>query len=141
MRKTKRKGIPGDIIAIPLAAAGFAYGKLFKDCGLGVYDLITMEMADVNDVLGQEFWFFCCIFDNAIKSGKWKVIGTEEFPDEESAWPPPMYHQDVISGEFEIRHKGIHRAATERQVKGLFPQIMYFPAGLLQRIESERDRG
>ena len=142
-KKPSRKsaGKPGDIIAIPLAAAGFAYGKRYRNCGLGVYDLITTTLADASDVCSHEFWFHCCIFDNAIKSGKWKVIGSEAFADEETSWGPPMFHRDIISGEYEIRHKGVHRAATAREIKGLDPEIMYFPAGLLQRIEAEREKG
>jgi hypothetical protein len=139
--KPNEKGRPGDVIAIPLTAAGYAYGKLFADYGLGVYDLLTASIADCEEVTHQKFWFFCHIFHNAIKSGMWPIIGHEPFSDEESSWTPPMFHQDVISGEYEIRHKGECRPATKKEIRGLFEEVMYFPDGLLERIEAERERG
>jgi hypothetical protein len=45
-----------------------------------------------------------------------------------------MWHQDLISEKFEIRHRGESRPATKAEIKGLSEEVMYSARGLLAAL-------
>jgi len=116
---SKQKYKVGQIVAISLPDHKFAYAKVFNDFDLGVYDFLSDEIEPLERVVKNRFAYFNAVTDRAIKSGAFLVIGEEPFPDEESAWAPPMAsgvfpgHPDV--GLLHIDHKGTTRLATPQE--------------------------
>lgn len=121
---SKQKYKVGQIVAIPLPGGRFAYAKVFNDFDLGVYDFLSNEMAPVERVVKKKFLYFNSVTDRAIKSGAFIVIGEEPFPDEESAWAPPMasgiFPEDDDMETLQIDHKGDSRYATPKEAAGMY---------------------
>jgi immunity protein 26 of polymorphic toxin system len=113
----------GQIVAIPLPDRKFAYAKVFNDFDLGVYDFLSDKIESLERVVKHKFAYFNAVTDRAIKSGAFLVIGEQPFPDEESAWAPPMasgiYPDDPDVGVLHIAHKGISRRATPKEAAGM----------------------
>jgi len=113
----------GQIVAIPLPDHRFAYAKVFNGFDLGVYDFLTDEIEPVERVVKHKFLYFNAVTDRAIKGGTFLVIGEQPFPDEESAWAPPMatgvFPGNPRVGVLHIVHKGTMRGATPQEAAGL----------------------
>jgi hypothetical protein len=113
----------GQIVAIPLPDKRFAYGKVFNDLDVGVYDLLSAEIEPVERVVRTKILFYNAVTDRAIKNGAFIVIGEQLFPDEESAWAPAMamgiFPEDHSVGMLHIAHRGSFVAATPDQAAGL----------------------
>lgn len=119
----KQKYKVGQIVAIPLPDKRFAYGKVFNDFDIGVYDFLSDEMEPVERVVKKKFLFYNAVTDRAIKSGAFIVIGEQPFPDEESAWAAPMatgvFPEDPGVGVLHIAHKGEMWGATPEEAAGM----------------------
>lgn len=126
---------PGDVLAIPLGDGRFAFGKVFKDTSLGVYDYIAFEK-DALPSLDTPFAFIVGVFPDLLKSGEWPRVFRHPFSNEEDAWPPPYVVRDVISGSTSIYHKGAMRPASENDCKHLEPAAVWDKHHILDRIES-----
>lgn len=113
----------GQIVAIPLPDKRFAYGKVFNDYDIGVYNLLSDEIEPVERVVKKKFLFYNAVTDRAIKNGDFIVIGEQPFPDEESAWAPAMatgiYPDDPDIGVLHIIHKGEMRPAEPAEAAGM----------------------
>jgi len=113
----------GQIVAIPLPNQKFAYAKVFNGFDLGVYDLLSEKIEPVERVVKNKFSYFNSVTDKAIKGGTFLVIGEQPFPDEESAWAPPMatgvFPGDPDMDALQIVHKGIARRATPKEAAGM----------------------
>jgi hypothetical protein len=115
-KKRKRKKI-GDVYAIPLPNKKYAFGRVFKDAGFGVYEHIGESIEDTPK--SENYQFIVGVYDHALKSGEWTVVENRPFDDEDAAYPPPMCIIDSISGEYSIYHKGEIRNATKSECEGL----------------------
>ncbi len=125
-KATKQKYIVGSVIAIPLGSGKFAYAKVFNGADFGIYDIISIEILQLSEVVSHKIVIYQASTDSAIKSGEWKVIGEESFADPESAWVPPQatfYVRETdewtVFGKPHITHKGKTRMATLEEVRGL----------------------
>jgi hypothetical protein len=129
---------PGDVIAIPLSARQFAFGRIHSNCGLAVFDFVSRSLPAVEAVMTKRVLFHCLFFSTAVKSGEWSIIGHAAFENDEAAWGPPMWHLDDLSGKFSIRYKGRETRATAAKIRGLDEEIMWYPAGLIGEIKLRR---
>jgi len=119
----KQKYKVGQIVAIPLPDKRFAYGKVFNDFDVGVYDFLSDEIEPIERVVKNKILFYSAVTDRAIKSGAFTVIGEQPFPDEESAWAPAMaagiFPEDHSIGMLHITHKGQYLPASPDQAAGM----------------------
>ena len=119
----KQKYKVGQIVAIPLPDKRFAYGKVFNDLDVGVYDFLSDEIEPVERVVKKKILFYSAVTDRAIKNGAFTIIGEQPFPDEESAWAPAMaagiFPQDYSVGVLHITHKGHYLPASPDQAAGM----------------------
>ena len=119
----KQKYKVGQIVAIPLPDKRFAYGKVFNDLDVGVYDFLSDEIEPVERVVKKKILFYSAVTDRAIKNGAFTIIGEQPFPDEESAWAPAMaagiFPEDHSVGMLHITHKGHYLPASPDQVAGM----------------------
>jgi hypothetical protein len=113
----------GQIVAIPLADGRFAYGKVFNNLAVGVYDFLSEVLEPVERVVTHTILLYSAVTDRAIKSGAFTVIGEQPFPDEESAWAPAMaagiFPDDHNIGMLHITHKGQYLPASPDQAAGM----------------------
>lgn len=113
----------GQIVAIKLPDSRFAYGKVFRDFDMGVYDLLTDDMVPVDQVVEHKILFHYAVTSRAITNGAFVVIGEQPFADEQSAWAPPQVMgvsvDDQRDGNLNIYHKGEMRCASPAAALGL----------------------
>lgn len=86
MKNTRRKRIKlGDIYAIPLPNAKFAFGRTLKDASIAIYNVISDTIEEIPQE--EEYQFIVGVYDDVLKSGDWPIVENRPFPDEEEAWP------------------------------------------------------
>lgn len=123
--KTTHAYQAGAIIAIELPDKRFAYGRLFNDPWIGIFDRITDQLGDLKSLIGSSMSFYCSTNLRALKAAGWPVIGQMPFPSADEAWPPPqatMYSWNTnwwTTGEPKVTHKGQIRSASLDEVASL----------------------
>ncbi len=130
----------GDIVQIPLPNGLFAAGRLYKEASIAISAKLFQQPVSLTDVKPTSVAFVTACFDTAITDGSWPIIGRIPFDNDEDAWAPPRYVEDIIkAGTYRIYHKGQMRAATSAEVRGLEKAEMYKPDQLVERIIRELD--
>ena len=124
----------GDIVAIPLGNGQFVFGRIYENFGLGIYDYISVSSLPPAELNSYTFAMHCSYFTRVQRDGNWMVVGHIAFRPDENRLGPPRWHQDVISGRYEIRQGEASRPATKKEIKGLSEDKMYFNVGLLQEL-------
>ncbi|WP_349408766.1 Imm26 family immunity protein [Pseudalkalibacillus sp. SCS-8] len=133
MTRKKRKRIKiGDVYAIPLPNGKYAFGRIFKDAGIGIYNYIGDNIEDIPKV--EEYQFIVGVYDYVLKSGDWAVVGNRPFKSDDEAYPPPSCIIDSISGEYSIYHKGETRSATKSECEGLEVAAVWGDNHIIDRI-------
>lgn len=133
-KKRRRKKL-GDVYAIPLPNGKFAFGRIFKDAGIGIYKHIGESIEDVP--MGEDYQFIVGVYENVLKSGNWTVVENRPFNNEEEAYPPPSCIIDNISGEYSIYYKGEIRRATKSECEGLEIAAVWADNHIIDRIMGE----
>lgn len=131
-----RKLCLGDIVAIPLNS-GFGYGRIYKSASIGIIDLRStnlLELADIKEMPIKFIVGFCEPWDDPT----WIYLGKWSFDNEDEAWGPPQYIQDVIDpNQYRLLHKGLMRSCHKNETKGLEKAGLNGPEALAKRILNE----
>jgi hypothetical protein len=135
MGKKRRRIKIGDVYAIPLPIGKFAFGRIFKDAGIGIYKHIGESDKDLP--LVEEYQFIVGIYEYVLKSGNWTFIENRPFNNEDEAYPPPSCIIDSISGKYSIYHKGEIRSATKSECEGLEIAAVWADNHIIDRIMGE----
>lgn len=130
----KRKRVRlGDVFEIPLPNGQFAYGRIYDDAGIGIYNFLS-ERAK-NPPLGfRDFMFNVGIYEDILKFQDWEIVGNDPFNGEESSFPPPSYILDPLTGEYSIYHKGQIRPASKTEARGLEETAVWDSHHIISRI-------
>ncbi|WP_222928522.1 Imm26 family immunity protein [Sutcliffiella horikoshii] len=73
MTGKKRKRIKiGDVYAIPLPNGKYAFGRIFKDAGIGIYKYIGESIEDISKE--EEYQFIVGVYQYVLKSGDWTLL-------------------------------------------------------------------
>ena len=123
----------GDVFEIPLPNGKFAYGRVYDDAGVGIYSQVS-EKPDNPPIGSREFMFNVGMYEDILKTGEWKIVGSDPFLDGESEFPPPSYIKDVISGEFSIYHRGEITDSSEEECRGLEETAVWDSHHIIERI-------
>jgi hypothetical protein len=133
MTRKKRTRIKiGDVYAIPLPNGKYAFGRVFKDAGIGIYRYIGENIKDIPK--DEEYKFIVGIYEYVLKSGDWTVVENRHFKSEDEAYPPPSCIIDSISGEYSIYYKGETRSATKTECEGLEVTAVWADNHIIDRI-------
>jgi hypothetical protein len=122
----------GDIFQIALPDGRFAYGKVFRDASVGIYQK-TFD-SPVTTPIESGFAFTVGHYDDILKSGVWPIIGHEPFASAEEEWPPPHFIKDIITGDYSIYNKGVIRSSTEDECRGLEPAAVWDSDHVINRL-------
>lgn len=131
----KQRVRPGHILEIPLPNGLCAYGKVYRDDSIGVYDLVTSTRPQLP--ISVPFRFHVFTYIRLLNSGKWPRIGREGFSTPEDGWPPPASVYDLISGGWSIYHLGEIRPSTEEEAGSLEPTQVWDEDHIIERILKE----
>lgn len=107
----------GDIYEIPLPNGLNAYGRLYKEYVLAIYQERCVDVMDLPE--DETYEFFVGVYRDLLLNGEWKIVGNREFNTEDEAWAPPQCIIDSITGIGSLYHKGEIIPCTYDQCKGL----------------------
>ena len=82
----------------------YAFGRLYKDCTLGIYSKICDSYDKVPDK--EDYLFFVSVYKDLLIDGEWEIVGKRPFISDEEAWPPKRCLIDAITKEGSIYYKG-----------------------------------
>ena len=128
----------GDVFQIPLPEGKFAYGRVYDDASVSIYRKVT-EKPFQPPIGARDFLFTVGLYSDILENGYWEIIDRDEFEAGESPWPPPYFVRDVISGDYQIYHKGVLRPAEPQEVVGLEEAAVYDADHIVDRIIRELD--
>lgn len=103
MVKKKRLKL-GDIYEIKLPNGKKAYGRLFKEYTLAIYNKLCNDISELPE--DDDYRFFIGVYKDLLQDGIWPVVGNRKFNSEEEAWPPPQCVVDAITGVGSLYYKG-----------------------------------
>lgn len=122
----------GDLYAIELPNGKYAFGRVMKDAGLGIYKKIGNSKNDLPNL--EEYIFIISVFDYVYKETEWNHIKNIPFENEEDSWPPKRSVYDVISKSYSIYYKGEFYPSTEEECRDLEVGKVWDSSTLIDRI-------
>ena len=129
----------GDVFQINLPNGKYAYGRIYDDAAVGFYKEITDE--PLKPPIGsRDFAFIVGFNDKVITSGECPIVGYDGFSKSESAWPPPTFIKDPISGKYSIYHKGKIRKASEEECDGLEETAVWHLSHVIERLMKQHNK-
>jgi len=135
---SKRQPSPGSVIQVPLPDGRFAYGRVYRDATVCFYRYAARLPGE--PPIGLRDFAFCVGVYDDVAAG-WEVVGVDGFsPGEDNGWPPASGVKDPISGSWRVYHRGVMRAATEDEARGLEPAAVWDEHHLLPRLAEELPR-
>jgi hypothetical protein len=69
-----------------------------------------------------------------LTKGECPIVGHDPFEPGEDDWLPPKYIFDVLSGNYDIYHKGRIRPATKEECRGLEREAVWDLPHIVDRI-------
>ena len=103
-KRRKRRLRLGDIYEIPLPNGKNAYGRLYKECTLAIYNKLCNSFSELP--LNEDYKFFVGVYKDLLQDGLWPIVGFRGFQNEKDAWPPPQCVVDALTGEGSLYYKG-----------------------------------
>ena len=132
MRKIKI----GDIYAVPLPNGMYAYARVFRDAGFGVYNKLGNTVnPEINDE--WRYQFVISVFKDLLQDGKWIYVRNLPFKSADEEWPPKRYIKDSISGSYSIYYKGEIKPSSAEECEGLECAIVWDRELVVNRIMEE----
>jgi hypothetical protein len=126
----------GDLAAIPLSNGAFGYGRQYRDAALGILDITSDTILPVEALVSHRVAFFVS-YCEPIDNPEWIYLGKWKFTDEDSAWGPAQFIQDIIDpATYRIYERGKMRAASRTETNGLSKHVLLFPEHVRERIEA-----
>lgn len=132
-RRTKQRWKVGDVFQIDLPDGRYAYGRVYRDSAVGIYRAIT-DAPGQPPIGSNDFLFNVGMYEDVLDDGKVKIIGSDPFPSEDAAWPPPTFIKDAISGEYSVYHKGVISKSTKKRSAGLEEAAVWEYEHIVNRI-------
>lgn len=105
VNKTKKQRFKlGDIFEIDLPNGKKAYGRLYKEYTLAIYDQICNDISELQE--GNNYRFFVGVYKDILQDGIWPIVTNRKFEHDDDAWPPPQCIVDAITGAGSMYYKG-----------------------------------
>jgi hypothetical protein len=113
MKLSKR--MHGDVVRIAFGDGQYTYARVLEEASYAIYDLRTTEDVPIDQVVARPVLFYVAVMDQALKRGRWAVIGNLPLSGE-LLNPPPRFIQDPLRYDtFSIYQNGKIRTATEEE--------------------------
>ncbi|WP_151736185.1 Imm26 family immunity protein [Paenibacillus tengchongensis] len=127
----------GDVLAIPLPDGKYAFGRLYRDTSLSIYDYVGETPKDLPQESESESQFTVAVEEAALQSGHWPVVDHRPFGSDEEQWPPPSHIYDEKSGKYFLYDKGIITSSTREACAGLETAAEWEEEQVVARIVEE----
>ena len=123
----------GDVFEIALPDGRFAYGRVYRDVGVAIYRRIS-RIPNTPPIGSRDFLFQVGMYRAVLTNCEVRIVGRDPFTKGEDEWPPPKCIKDVLSGGFEIYHKGKIRESSATECKGLERSAVWDLHHIVDRI-------
>lgn len=138
----------GSIVAINLSDNRTVFGRVVPSVAtkIIVYSYVhptdkMQELDNMQEIINSEILFYCGIYEDLLKKGTFKTIGTASFSEDEISRIPPFFKQDK-SGIQKCKIfwiDGSERPAKPEECIGLERSSVWPEKGLQKRIEDALD--
>ncbi|MBC1707810.1 hypothetical protein IBB74_01580 [Listeria welshimeri] len=98
----------------------FAYGLLFKESIIGIYNIISEIRILLENIINQELKLYKGCNESLIKNGTWSIIGSNELVDEDIYTPDLAYYVEWLPKE------SVNRLAINRKEKTVIVEKEYY---------------
>ena len=122
----------GDIYEIELPNGMNAYGRLFKECTLAIYDTICNNVGELPET--ETYQCYIAVYKDLLQDGEWKIVGNRKFISEDDAWPPPKCVIDGITKIGSLYYKGIISPCSYEECKDLEIAAIWDKHHLIDRL-------
>lgn len=122
----------GDIYCIPLPNGKFAFGRIYRDACIAIYKQISDSPDDIP--LREEYQFIVGVYEDVLKSGRWKKVSSRPFKNALESWPPPMCVIDSITGNYSIYYRGEFRPSTSDECSKIEAAAVWEAEHIIDRI-------
>ncbi|QDG74410.1 immunity 26/phosphotriesterase HocA family protein [Labrenzia sp. PHM005] len=135
MTKRVRRKV-GDIVSIPLSDGQYTYGRVLAEPLIAIYNHVSVSEADVETVLSRPVKYILAVMNNAVTSGRWRVIGRVDL---EAGLQKTVrfFQQDKFSGKLSIYVEGEEFPATLEDCLGLERNAVWDAEHVEDRILDE----
>jgi hypothetical protein len=106
------KSIPGAVCQFELGESLFAYGRLYRDASIAIYQSISDQPREP-PIGERSFRFVVGIYDDVPGRLECPIVGEDPFGQDEDPWPPACKVVDPITGSVQIYHRGELRPASD----------------------------
>jgi len=130
-RRIKRK--EGDIVAIPLSNSIYGFGVVLPEPLLAFLNIKSKTLDFPEKISDTDSLFKIWVFNDAVTSGRWPVVGHIELGDE-LLNSPEFFKQDPITGELSIYSNGVERTAKKHECVDLECAAVWEPEHVEDRL-------
>lgn len=131
-KQKKRRLKLGDIYEIQLPNGMNAYGRLFKECTLAIYDTRCCDISELPQ--NETYQFYVSVYKDLLQNGEWKIVGNRKFESEEDAWSPPRCVVDAITKKGSLYYKGEIIPCSYEECKNLEVVAVWDKHHLIDRL-------
>lgn len=118
MIKPRRRRLKlGDIYEIPLPNGLTAYGRLYKEYTLAIYEKICHNVSELPSE--NKYKFFVGVYKDLLQDGVWSVVANRPFDSDDDAWSPPQCVVDAITNIGSLYYKGEITPCSYEECKDL----------------------
>lgn len=131
----RQRETPGAIFSIKLDEKNYTFGKILNGGSSEFYNFISdNENVDIDFLIGRDVIFYALVFSQAIKSGRWHIIGKTELGDKYKNFPK-YYLPDIADKNYYriMDNFGIHDS-TKEACKGLELGLIWEPQSIEERL-------
>lgn len=113
----KRRLKLGDIYEIPLPNGKNAYGRLYKEYTLAIYNGRYLNVDELPEI--EDYQFFVGVYKDLLQDGVWRIVSNRKFDSSDDAWAPPQCVIDSITGKGALYYKGEIKPCSYEECKEL----------------------
>jgi hypothetical protein len=95
MSAKRQRRVAGDIVEILLPDGFYGYALTLEEATYAIYDLHSKTRQRPPEIVSQPILFRVAVMDQAVKKGRWLIIGHATLTPELSVLPP-KFIQDPI---------------------------------------------
>jgi hypothetical protein len=129
----KNKFKIGDVFEIELPNKKFAYGRVYKDASVGIYNKVT-DAPGMPPVGLRDFMFIVGMYSYILEKGVFPIVAHDPFLTEDEAWPPPACIKDPIGKDFNVYYMGLIKKSTKEDCEKLESAAVWDESHIIDRI-------
>jgi hypothetical protein len=132
----RRRVKEGDVYKIELGDGTHVYAREATFSSSAYYDSRTTCDLPIDEIVKFPVLFFVCVFDEAIKQGRWKLVGNRSLHDAPLPQvPPKAIRRPYGDSRFAIYfNDGRIRETAREEIEGLEPAMIWSPEKVEARL-------